>query len=197
LAIAELDRPHPEGAPRSGSFSSSRDRWKTGEGTGVVVCFDKLRTDTLIGASEMRAFFIAWMLLAVIVTAPILALQFPYLQRIERIRENPATATGVFTGKDCANHASRSYAFEVDGKPYDGGGSSEAGGDCRNVQIGAQIVVHYEMGYPANNSGGDPVAVLRNEIIPVILVALFFPPIIIWRFTSWRARGMKWRWDWS
>jgi hypothetical protein len=121
-----------------------------------------LRTDTLIGASEMRAFLIAWALLAVIVTAPILALQFPYLQRIERIRENPATTTGVFTGKNCANHASRSYAFEVDGKAYGGGGSSEAGGDCRYVQIGAQIVVHYEMGNPANNSGGDLVAVPVN-----------------------------------
>ena len=139
----------------------------------------------------MRAFLIAWALLAVIFAGSILAFQFPYLQRIERIRENPATTTGVFTGKNCAYHASRSYAFEVDGKSYDGGGSSEAGGDCRNIQIGAQILVHYQMNEPANNSGGDPVALLWNEIIPAILVALLFPPIIIWSFARWRLRGTR------
>ena len=86
--------------------------------------------------------------------APPLHLQFSYLQRVERIRENPATAVGVITDKNCAQHGSRSYAFQVDSKTYDGGGSS--GGNCYTVQIGGHTVVHYEKSNPEDNIGKNP-----------------------------------------
>ena len=117
--------------------------------------------------------------------------------RIERIRENHAKIVGSFTAKDCANHASRSYQFEVDGKIYHGRGNSAAGGNCDNVRIGAPIFVHYETGNPTNNLGSDPVSELWDHIIPMILVVLFFPPLLIWRYFRWRACGSPWHWNWS
>lgn len=141
-----------------------------------------------------KSIMIAWALLAVLLVAPIAAFMFPYLHRVERIRVNDATAVGTFTGKDCANHGSRSYAFAVDGKSYHGGGSSEAGGNCDAVRIGAPIIVHYDTSDPANNTGGAPTAELWNDIASMILVALFFPPVIIWRFRIWRARGYPLYW---
>lgn len=144
-----------------------------------------------------KSIAIAWALLAVSLVAPIAALTFPYLHRVERILENEATAVGKFTGKDCAQHGSRSYAFDVDGKSYHGGGSSEAGGNCETVPIGAPIVVHYERSDPANNTGGAPASELWNDIAFMILVALLFPPVIIWRFRKWRARGYPLYWGGS
>jgi hypothetical protein len=102
-------------------------------------------------------------------------LAYANLQRIERIRENPATTTGAFTRKECANRGAPSYAFVVDGETHLGDGASEAGGDCDDIRIGAPIVVHYEKGNPANNTGGDPAEVLAREIIFVILTAVFLP----------------------
>jgi hypothetical protein len=142
----------------------------------------------------MRDFWsilIAWLLIAVVLTALIMIGALPYLQRMERIRENSATATAAFTDKHCANHASRSYEFWVDGKSYHGGGSSEAGGDCDAIRIGEPILIHYEKGNPTNNTGGDPVAELWNEIIFMFLVVITFPPIIILRFRKWRSQGTR------
>lgn len=119
--------------------------------------------------------------------APIVTLQFPYIQRVERIRQKPRTVLGAFTAKNCAHHASRSFEFQVDGKTYHGGGASEAGGDCDKIQIGAPITIYYEYANPTNNIGVEPAAELLNEIISVGLVALFFPPILIWNFRRWRS----------
>jgi hypothetical protein len=116
--------------------------------------------------------------------------QYPYIERVERSRK-PRGDVGAFAAKDCANHASRFYPFEADGNTYQGG-STPAGDECRDVQIGAPIVVHFEKGDPANNIGGDPVAAVWNEIIPMILGALLFPPIIIWRCCRWRGTLLRW-----
>lgn len=142
-----------------------------------------------------KSFLIGWAVLAALLVAPILALQIDYMRRLERIRENPATAIGVFTAKNCAMHASRFYEFRVEGKSYRDGGSSEAGGDCEAVRIGAPINVRYERNDPANNTGGDPAAELWNEIIAMTLIALIIPPFIISRFGRWRARGYPVYWN--
>lgn len=154
------------------------------------VAFIKLFSDEMAQMRVSVSLLIAWLLIAAVLETPIMIVQLPYLQRIERIRENPATTTALFTAKDCANHGSREYVFDVDGKSYDGGGLSEAGGICEAVRIGAPVLIHYEKENPANNTGGNPVAELWNQIIFMLFVALLVPPIFILQFRKWCAQGM-------
>jgi hypothetical protein len=143
------------------------------------------------------SFLMAWLLTALVLLAPIALFGFRYLRNIERIRENPATATGIYIDKSCENEAIRCYAFEVEGKHYQGGASNKACTDCEAFRIGKPILVVYEKGNPINNTTGDPLWELWNNIISMLSVALLFPPLIIWRFRRWRAAGMPWSWGWS
>ena len=107
------------------------------------------------------------------------------------MRDNPATAVGEITAKDCAKHALRWYKFDVDGKTYGGGGSSAAGGNCEAIRVSEPVLIHYERSNPGNNIGGDPGAALWNEIFSIALVALLCPPIIL--LAAHRAKARRTR----
>jgi hypothetical protein len=91
---------------------------------------------------------------------------------------NDATAMGTVTGTDCLNHASVHYAFDVNGRSFEG---AEAMGDlCKRVVAGSPIVIHYSAKSPKHNIASDPLAKLWNDLVVYLLTCLTFPPLAVW-----------------
>jgi hypothetical protein len=119
---------------------------------------------------------VLWLVLAGLFTAFLASINIPTLRHIA---SNEATVVGTVIRKDCPNHARVFYSFTVSGQPYHG--SDSMGADCARLIEGQDIKIYYNSGHPDESTAFHPREALWNEIIPIGLVALVFPPIIVWR----------------
>ena len=65
--------------------------------------------------------------------------------------------------------------------------------DCRSLHPGDSIVVYYDKIEPGTNRAAEPRAGIINELIPIALACLIFPPAII-GLLSVQYRRIKAKW---
>jgi len=100
------------------------------------------------------------------------------------ILRHEASVTAVVTKTECWNHASVLYSFTFDGKTYTGGDSFTPK-PCESYKPGSSIKVYFSTVSPQENRAFEPWAGLWNEIIPIGLVCLVFPPFILLSLRRW------------
>ena len=82
-------------------------------------------------------------------------------------------------------HATVRYRYDVDGREYQGQTQPrQPNPSIEHLAKGAALTVWYDPAEPAKSVIGSPSALLDNETIPVVAVAVLFPTFIllIWRY---------------
>jgi hypothetical protein len=144
----------------------------------------------------MKRFLLLWLVGAVLIAVGIGSISIPLLYSL--VRRGVPTC-GTVTGREPANHNSVHYFYEVDGKTYVGVQQGGAGGQSADYSTDCMgYVVYYLPQNPQRSCIGQPGPMLTNEIVPITLAMLSFPPIALfaWRrrypaFRKWLEAGHK------
>jgi hypothetical protein len=143
--------------------SDSESRYQAG-------CDEKGREEMTV-----RLWFAGWWLvLAAIFLAILVPINVPDFLRIAMHGQR---TTAKIVRLDCENHNSATYAFNVGSEQFER--SDVMPTECRSMRIGDVIPVYYDVDDPHISRAKDPKDGLLNEVIPICLVCLTFPPLII------------------
>jgi hypothetical protein len=122
-------------------------------------------------------FAIGWLSLAAFFAILVGSLNVPTFLRLVRHGER-ATATIIQT--DCKNHGQATYTFTVGTNRYSNTGNmGMVVANCGSLRPGDNIPIYYDATDPTVNRAAEPMAGLLNELIPIGLMCLIFPPAIL------------------
>jgi hypothetical protein len=102
-----------------------------------------------LAAAPKRQVYLAFLCLLAALT--ILSGQTQMLWRLWQIAQDPATAAGVVTHLDCANHGHVDFVLRVESASFDGREHFVDGIACPQLRVGQRIAVYYQRAQPANN----------------------------------------------
>ena len=131
----------------------------------------------------MKRFLLLWLVGAVLIAVGIGSINIPLLYPL--VRRGVPTC-GTITRREPANHNSVHYSYEVNGKTYTGvqqGGVGDQSTAYSTDCVG--YVVYYLPQNPQRSCIGQPGLMLTNDIVPITLAMLSFPPIAL---LAWRRR---------
>jgi hypothetical protein len=135
----------------------------------------------------MKRFLLLWLVGASLIAFVLGSVNIPRLFPLTR---RGVETCGTITAFEPNNHRTVHYSFQVNGKTYSG---AQEGG------VGEKVLLHTDcMGYvvfylpddPYVSCIGDPVPMLNNEVISILLPMLIFPPSAL---LGWRWRYPKFR----
>ena len=137
----------------------------------------------------MKKFLLLWLLGAFLIA--VLASR-GNLFRFYRLARWGVSARGVVTALEPGNHQAVHYSYEVDGSSFSWIGWGDFGNPAFGfLSVGQVVFVYYLPNEPSVSCMGYPDQLLMNEEVPIILAAIFFPPLALlaWRFRypSFRA----------
>jgi hypothetical protein len=119
------------------------------------------------------------------------------LIRFYRLAHEGVATRGVVTALAPRNHRAIYYSFGTEGNQYAGIGRAGFGNPpFELIYVGEEVLIYYMPEEPRVFCLGYPDELLKNEMIPIILASVTFPPVIllawIWQypgFRHWLARN--------
>jgi hypothetical protein len=118
--------------------------------------------------------------------ASVLALWFALrwatdLGQYEQLNASAVHTSGTVTSTTCANHASFTYEYLVQGQHFAASGKSSEGGlSCAQLSAGQVIPVAYLANSPAVSIAGNVGAALFESRSFVVAASLTFPAVALW-----------------
>jgi hypothetical protein len=117
---------------------------------------------------------VVWLVLAAIFSVGLGLINVP---AILKLLGHGAETTAKIVRLDCENHNRAFYTFSIGTSRYST--SDIIGDNCRSLRSGDDIPIYYDATDPTISSTTAPRAALLNELVPIGLVCLFFPPMIL------------------
>jgi hypothetical protein len=122
-------------------------------------------------------YVITWLVLAAGLAIGIGSINWPFLHRIARrgVR-GEAVVVGLFP----ENHNTLRYEYHVAGRTFRGQNQSEfPNPPLKQLAVGRTVVNCYEPEKPEDSVLGNPDAILKGEMIAVLLAATIFPTLFV------------------
>jgi hypothetical protein len=129
---------------------------------------------------------VAWFVLAAVFATCLAQINVPTFLRLI---QHGARATAMIVQLDCDNHGQASYTFNIGSTDYSSRGIMWI--NCRSLRPGDSIQIYYDTTDPNVSRTAEPLAGLKNELIPIAIGCLVFPPLIIFSFARYWKRRAK------
>ena len=95
-----------------------------------------------------------------------------------RLSKRGVQTQGIAVGR--RPHAQIAYSFNVTSRTYGGVGRTGIGAPpFEQISVGDKLTIHYLPDAPETNCLGTPKELFKNELGPVLMVALLFPTAIV------------------
>jgi len=125
----------------------------------------------------MKRFLLLWFVGASLIGVGLGSLNVPRLYPLMR---RGVETSATITAFEPNNHRTVHYSFNVSGKVYSGSQEGGVDGEATGVStISSKHPVFYLPDDPNISCIGDPAPMLKNEVIPICLAMLIFPPTIL------------------
>lgn len=104
------------------------------------------------------------------------------LPRERRLAQRAVVGEGVIIKPTCEMHNTVIFRFKASGHEYTSS-DQPIDDNCQGVSANNRVTVWYLPDNPAINTLQNPMGLIENELVSVVLAALIGPAIIMWSVT--------------